>query len=235
MRTKLMAHMVAGYPDMLSSFEIGKTLIKCGVDYLEIQIPFSDPIADGVVIQQACQKSLSNGTNVKSCLALIAKLATLGTEIILMSYFNPILSYGPVKFFTECEAMGVTKFIIPDLPIEDKFYSEFEIFPVVSPLVSEELLKKIKVKSSTIYCTAGFGITGKTTSSAADLSTFLNSVKNITGKQVALGFGISSAAQVQELKSQADILIIGSQFIREYDKGGLDGLRSFATEIKKSL
>lgn len=237
-----MTHVVAGYPNFKKSLDLIKTLSSAGSDYIEIQFPFSDPIADGETIQIANIESINAGATINSSFELINAVKDIESELIIMTYFNIIFTHGISKFCEQAAKANCTGFIVPDLPFDslefDSFKVEAEkhglkIFYVVSPLISDARLDKVlQVANGFIYCISQLGTTGGSFQLDHELENFVGKLRSKTDLPVALGFGIRNKQHVEKAMSIADIAVIGSQIIREYNKNGLEGIEAFVSGIK---
>ena len=212
----------AGYPDLSTTAKLVIELEKKGVDIIELGVPFSDPLADGPVIQEASGYSLKKGTNLVKILDLVKKLRkTTSLPICLMSYYNPIFCFWEKRFVDQAVAAGVDGVIIPDLPPEEA--EEFIYYAnkkglanicFVAPTSSDARIKAIsKATRGFIYYVSLTGVTGSRKSLSADLKTNLARIKKITSKPVCVGFGISNAHQVREVAKISDGVIIGSAIV----------------------
>jgi tryptophan synthase alpha chain len=224
---KLVAYMMAGHPNKKKSLEVGKKLATSGIAALEIGIPFSDPLADGPVIQHAGQMALEHGMTVAAALELAAAVAREGIPIVLMTYINPILSHDPRRFAAEAAQAGVAGIIVPDLPIEEaepvagwlRAASLDTIF-MVSPTTPPERMASIGEHSSGfVYCVTVTGITGARTELPAGMKDLLGEVKKHTDLPVAAGFGISRPEHMKALRGSADAAVVGSAIVAQIDKG----------------
>lgn len=244
-KISLMTHIVAGYPNFATNKKVIQTMIKNGVSYVEIQFPFSDPMADGSTIVRANQGALDNGTTTKQCFELIQSLPKEQLPILIMTYYNLLYRYGIEKFFKKSVSMGVKGLIIPDIPFDEKrenFYTLFQQYdlmpvPVISPGIEKKRLQKIiKIvteKKSFIYVTLKVGITGASNNISEQGFNFLKQLKkNYPKLKIAVGFGISKKQQIEILKDYADIFIIGSKIINVVEKSGVKGLDTFLKELK---
>ena len=224
---KLVAYMMAGHPNKKRSLEVGKKLATSGIAALEIGIPFSDPLADGSVIQHAGQVALEHGMTVAAALELAAALAREGIPIVLMTYINPILSHDPRRFAAEAAQAGVAGIIVPDLPIEEaepiagwlRAASLDTIF-MVSPTTPPERMAAIGEHSSGfVYCVTVTGITGARNDLPAGMKDLLGEVKKLTELPVAAGFGISRPEHMKALRGSADAAVVGSAIVAQIEKG----------------
>jgi tryptophan synthase alpha chain len=228
-RSLFMAHMIAGYPSVDESEEVAAALVKGGTDIVEMQIPFSDPMADGPTIAVACEEALKKGATVASSLQLLEKISKLGAPVAVMSYVNPVFRFGIPEFVKTIKNAGASALIVPDCPFdteegrallaackaEDVFF-----IPVVSPGVPKERLEQLaKDSRGFVYCTSRQGITGANSKFAQELFTFVKELKDIFDLPIAVGFGVKSREDVTELRKHADIVIAGSVFVDAVKKG----------------
>jgi tryptophan synthase alpha chain len=216
------AFITAGYPDLTTTTKLVIELEKRCVDIIELGVPFSDPLADGAVIQEASGFSLKKGTNLVKILDLVRKLRkTVRLPICLMSYYNPIFCFGDKRFVEQAVKAGVDGVIIPDLPPDEA--KEFIRYAnlkglanicFVAPTSSDTRIKIIsKIAKGFIYYVSLTGVTGSRKKLNPDLKTKLAKIKKITAKPVCVGFGISGASQVKEVAKIADGVIIGSAIV----------------------
>ncbi len=241
-----MTHLVAGYPTKKDSIIVAKALIKNGADILEVQIPFSDPMADGPTITQACGEALASGIKVKDVLAMILSLSkTSNVPIVIMSYANIIFNYDIACFVKDAALAGASGIIIPDLPVDTKEGQEliaackkYNICPiiVISPGVSKERLKVLShFAEGFVYCTSRQGITGANSTFAKNLGQYLTEVKNIMQLPLAVGFGVKSAQDIKTIAPFAQIVVAGSVFISEMKKVKRKYLSSVIAKVMKTL
>ena len=224
---KLIAYMMGGHPNRKKSVEVGKKLATSGIAALEIGIPFSDPLADGPVIQRAGQVALEHGITVEACLELAAAIASEGTPIVLMTYINPILAYDPRKFAAEAAQAGVAGVIVPDLPMEESEpvtgwlrSASLDTVFMVSPTTSAQRLPSICDRSrGFVYCVTVTGITGARKEVPAGMQELIRKVKSHTELPVAAGFGMSRPEHMKALRGIADAAVVGSAIVAEIDRG----------------
>jgi len=216
------AFITAGYPDLSTTARLVMELEKNGVDIIELGVPFSDPLADGPTIQEASRLSLKQGTNLVKILDLVKQLRRhTSLPICLMTYYNPVFCFKEKSFVDKAVAVGVDGVIIPDLPYEEA--GEFSRYAnqkglanicFISPTSSRARIKAIlKVARGFIYYVSLTGVTGSRKSLAADLKTKLAEIKKLTTQPICVGFGISNARQVQEVRKISDGVIIGSAIV----------------------
>ncbi len=225
---KLVGYMMAGHPNKKRSLEVGKKLATSGIAALEIGIPFSDPLADGPVIQKAGQTALEHGMTVGASLELAAAVAREGIPIVLMTYINPVLSHDPRRFAAEAAQAGVAGVIVPDMPLEESEpvagwlrSASLDTVFMVSPTTSRERMAAICEHSSGfVYCVTVTGITGARTELPGGMKELLGEVKKHTTLPVAAGFGISRPEHMKSLRGNADAAVVGSAIVAEIDSGG---------------
>src|ERR1700730_13737803 len=225
---KLVAYMMAGHPNRKRSLEVGKKLVGSGIAALEIGIPFSDPLADGPVIQHAGQVALEHGMTVGAALELASALAGEGIPIVLMTYINPILAHDPRRFAAEAAQAGVAGVIVPDLPVEESEpvagwlrSASLDTIFMVAPTTSKDRMTSICEHSSGfVYCVTVTGITGARSDLPAGMKDLLAEVKKHTDLPVAAGFGISRPDHMKALRGSADAAVVGSAIVAEIDQGG---------------
>lgn len=224
MKNRIMTHIVAGYPNMKECEEIAISMAETGVSFIEIQIPFSDPIADGPTIMEANEKALLNGIKTEDCFTLIKRLnKKIKTPILIMTYFNIPFRYGLEKFCKKAKECGVYGLIIPDIPIDEEKYENYlseckkcglNAIQITSPLTSERRLRQISKNATVfVYCVSVFGTTGTRDKLSPDIAEYIKKVKKYIKLPLALGFGISNRNQVLEALKYADIAVIGSKII----------------------
>lgn len=242
---KIMAHLVAGYPNTNASFKLAETLASSGADILEIQIPFSEPAADGPTIVEACHVSLKNGFRTKDIFDFCGRVSKLGVPIVIMSYANPIMSIGIERFCRQAGKTGVSGLIVPDLPFDSEEGEKLlacskkygmNLIQVVSPSMSEDRLRRsIDCSQGMIYCTTKRGTTGGQTSISADLKKVVRAIRKQSDIKVAIGFGISSREDVEAVARLADIAVVGSALLRAFNQNGQEAVSKVLKNMKPSI
>lgn len=225
-RPAIMAHMVLGYPTLAKSEMIARALMKGGASYLELQIPFSDPIADGPTIMAANEQALREKVRPTDCLRAAARITrSTGIPVFLMSYANILYSFrGGVRGFCRAAARaGVQGLIVPDIPHEEtsvNYWKEARaagLLPIsfVSPVTSEARMTRIARQSRDgfLYCIARTGTTGVRSKVEQELGAYLRKVRKHFSIPLAVGFGISNRKHIDTLRGLADIAIVGSATI----------------------
>jgi len=225
----LMTHIVLGYPSFETNREVIKEMVGNGVDCIEMQIPFSEPMADGPVILKANQDSLANGTTIEDCLNFGAEMcAAHDIPFLYMTYYNIVYKYGEEGFLNRAAKAGIQGLILPDLPPEEGsgFYrvaKEKGIAPIMiySPTSKVERMSELAEHGGGfIYCTARRGVTGKHSALDSDFKTYLDRCRRTTSLPLAVGFGIQNRADIETLIGSADIGVVGSQTIKLVDEQG---------------
>lgn len=232
----LMTHIVMGYPSFEACHDMIDQMIAAGVDLMELQIPFSEPMADGPVILRANQKALEQGATVAKCLAFAKDMAaSYPIPFLFMTYANIPFRFGMERFAKATADMGLHGAIVPDLPIEESgdylhAMNQSGISPIqmFSPLTDDDRMAKIAaVSSGFIYCLARKGVTGADTQFSDDLTAYLARCRRAASMPIAVGFGIREKADMIYLQGRADIAVIGSQTIRVAEDHGVNAVREF--------
>lgn len=237
----LMTHIVLGYPSFEINREVIAQMVENGVDCIEMQIPFSEPMADGPVILKANQDSLANGTTVAECMAFGAEMSKqYDIPFLFMTYYNIIFKYGEEKFFKDCHENGIQGLIVPDLPPEmgTSFFQlakEFGIAPILifTPTSTDERMAELERQSDGfIYCAARRGVTGKQSEFDDDFNSYLSKCRKATRLPIAVGFGIRNFDDVSAITGRADIAVIGSQTINLVDEHGSQAVGPFIAGLR---
>ena len=242
-----MPYFPLGYPDLDTSIDVIEALAKNGADLIEVGLSFSDPLADGPVIQHATQIALEKGITIKKSLEAVKELRDRGVDIplILMGYYNPMLAYGLEKFIRDAVEAGADGFIIPDLPMEesDEFVgashdSPLPLIPMLAPTSSPERMEMIARNArGFIYLVSVTGITGERKSLAEGLGELIAQVREHTSAPVCVGFGIGTPEQAREVGEMADGVIVGTACVRTI--GGsetpVETAREFARSFREAM
>ena len=233
----------AGDPTIKDTYELVLEMEENGVDIMELGVPFSDPMAEGPIIQSANERALANNVNVNDIFKLVADLR-LKTQmpIILLLYYNSILSYSENAFFKECSKAGIDGLIIPDLPFEEREElleaskeTGVKVISLVSP-TSESRIKTIcREAEGFVYCISSLGVTGTRSEFKTDFDSFMGEVRKNTQIPTALGFGISNGEQAAKLKKYADGIIIGSAIVRLIEDNIHSDYKGKVIEFVKSV
>ena len=250
-----MPYFPLGYPDLDTSVDVIEALAKNGADLIEVGLSFSDPLADGPLIQKATQVALEQGITVKKSLEAVMELRNRGVDIplVLMGYYNPMLAYGLEKFVCDAIEAGVDGFIVPDLPLEesDEFISALEKFggrdassrdypliQMLAPTSPPERMETIaRNAKGFIYLVSVTGVTGERKSISEGLGELIARVQEHTTVPVCVGFGIGTPEQAKEVGALADGVIVGSACVRTIGRSGspVETAREFAREFQQAL
>ncbi|MEI7811507.1 MAG: tryptophan synthase subunit alpha [Ignavibacteria bacterium] len=215
--------LTAGFPDKENFAELALGVLEAGADMLEIGFPFSDPLADGPVIQYSSHQAIANGVNLSTVFEYIKIIkAETAKPLILMGYANPVLNYGVSKFLKKAKSAGANGLIIPDVPLEeyDAFFgadqSLTEIIMLTVPSSSEERIKKIDAKSrGFLYCVSVNGVTGERQGFNEAAIESIRKTYELVNNKMLIGFGISNADSIKAVSPYCDGVIIGSAVIKK--------------------
>lgn len=240
----LITYITSGDPSLTNTMELVLTMEKAGADIIELGIPYSDPLADGPVIQRTSTRALSKGVNVDSIFSMVLNLRH-ETEIplIFLVYYNTIFSYGIKKFLNRCKDCGIDGLIIPDLPLEERrILNEvmkdypIDLIALVAPTSYNRIKEIVKEGRGFIYCISSKGVTGTRKTFDEGLKDFIEEVRKYSKIPLAIGFGISNVESVKSLKDLADGLIVGSEIIKQIEKGiELGNIEGRVFELVKSF
>lgn len=239
--TLLMTHIVLGYPSFEVNREVVRQMVDNGVDLIEMQIPFSEPMADGPVIIKANQDALTAGAKVRECLDFAEEMTTThAIPFLFMTYYNILFKYGEEAFIKEAARIGIQGMIIPDLPPEEgESYltrtKEHDIAPILifAPTSTDERMRELAaVADGFIYCVARRGVTGSATSFDKAFDDYIGRCRKEAGLPLAVGFGIKDHADVAALRGRAEIAVIGSETIRLVDKEGPSAVGPFIAGLR---
>lgn len=238
----LVAYLTCGDPDLGTSRQIALAAIDAGADVLELGVPFSDPVADGPVIQRASERALRSGTSLAQVIALAAELrkARPKTGLIIFTYFNPVLRFGVERFARELAAGGIDGALITDLTLEEageyiaimRGHNLATVF-LAAPTSTDERLERIADASrGFVYAVSRTGITGEQQKLAADAGELVKRIRRFTSLPVAVGFGISNAEQFHSVGHFADAAVIGSAIVSIVEKYGKQSAERVAEFIQ---
>ena len=241
----LIGYFPAGYPTLEGSVEAAIAMCENGVDVLELGVPYSDPVMDGVVIQEATLEALENGFKLKQVFDAVREItAKVDTPVLVMTYWNPVLQYGVENFARDLVAAGgaglITPDLIPDeagdwLEISDK-YDLDRVFLGTPSSSNERMKTAADLSRGFVYAVSTMGITGARAEVDANARKVVAKVREVsTEANTAVGIGISTADQVVEVNSYSDGAIVGSAFVRAYAEGGVEALKSKTIELSARL
>ncbi|MFK7891026.1 MAG: tryptophan synthase subunit alpha [Granulosicoccus sp.] len=236
----LMTHIVLGYRDFDESLRVVERMVEAGVDLMELQIPFSEPMADGPVILHANAESLKAGASVDRCFEFAEGITQrFDIPFLFMTYYNILFKQGVAGFVERCRSIGIQGCIVPDLPpdegreyLEAMHAAELSPVHIFTPNSDTARMRHLNDNSSgMIYCVARKGVTGKNTEFSEDIEDYLERCRAATSLPLAVGFGVKSAEDVAFLRGKADIAVVGSETIRVLEREGVDGVAPFIRDL----
>lgn len=241
-KTALIPYLTGGFPSLEGAREVGEAYIEAGGDIVEIGVPFSDPLADGPVIQGTTTRAIRNGANTDYCLDLASGFAGR-VPVVFLVYYNTVMSRGVRAFLADCAANGVTGLVIPDLPVEEaREFSEMAeeadvgFCPLAAPTTAEGRLDGIGVAATGfVYCVSVSGVTGVREKLPPQAVEVLRRVKAKVSAPVALGFGIGSAEVARQAAREADGVIIGTKLMQIVEEGGPEAAGDWLSGISDAL
>ncbi|XVF21676.1 hypothetical protein REPUB_Repub12eG0110700 [Reevesia pubescens] len=243
-------YITAGDPDLSTTAEALKVLDSCGSDIIELGVPYSDPLADGPVIQAAATRSLARGTNFNAILSMLKEVVPkLSCPIALFTYYNPILKRGVEKFMSTVKDIGIHGLVVPDVPLEETevlrreaLKNKIELVLLTTPTTPRERMKAIvEASEGFVYLVSSTGVTGARASVSDRVQSLLREIKEVTTKPVAVGFGISKPEHVKQVAGWgADGVIVGSAMVKllgeaKSPEEGLKELEMFTKSLKSAL
>ena len=223
-----------------------RTMAKAGASLIEIGIPFSDPVAEGPVIQAASERALSTGVTTDDIFDMVKRLRT-GTEpltipLVFMTYLNPIYVYGVESFMTRCEEVGIQGVIVPDCPLEEKQELSHQakthgvaVISLIAP-TSEQRIEEIASQAEGfVYCVSSLGVTGMRSDIKTDLASIVQQIRQDTDIPVAVGFGISTPDQARAMASLSDGAIVGSAIVKQIGEWGSKGEKELYNYVRSMV
>jgi len=237
----LMTHIVIGYPSLEASYDIVEAMVAGGVDLMELQIPFSEPIADGPVILKANQEALAGGITVQECIDFGGRVARrFEIPFLFMTYYNILFKYGVDRFVTTAARNNVRGAIVPDLPPEEgadylQAMAGHGLDPIFifAPTTGDDRMQVIaRHARGFVYCVARKGVTGQQTDFSRELEQYLGRCRRATDLPLALGFGVKDKADVDFLTGKVDIAVIGTQTIRLVEEKGVGAVEAFIRGLR---
>lgn len=251
--TALIPFLSIGDPDVETSAAIILELEQAGADIVELGVPYSDPLADGPVIQRSSERALRNKITIIDCIKVARQCRSAGSALpfILFTYYNPVMQLGLERFFALLQENDISGIIIPDLPIEE--YQEVKelsvrysihLVPLVAPTSNDRIQKIVSEAAGFVYCVSSLGVTGTRSQFYSGIDDFLAIVRKSTSLPIAVGFGISSREQVLQFAGLVDGVVVGSAIVRQIEDAlpklaaaetraeGLLQIRDFVRQLK---
>ncbi len=235
-----------GDPDLDTTEKIVLEMAKNGADIIELGIPFSDPTAEGPVIQEANLRALKGGINTDKVFEFTKKIRSMvNVSLVYMTYANVIFSYGSEKFISKCKEVGIDAIIVPDVPFEEREeflpYCEkygIDFIYLIAPTSNERIKMIAKEAKGFIYVVSSLGVTGVRSSITTDISSIVKSIKEETDVPCAIGFGIQTPDQAKEMAKSSDGVIVGSKIIKLLHENGAEApsvIGKYVKEMKEAM
>jgi tryptophan synthase alpha chain len=247
-RKALITFVTAGDPDLDTTVELVRQMEENGADLIELGVPYSDPVAEGPVIQSANARALKNSIRISGLMRAVSRMReTVKVPLLYLLYFNCILQYGPSKFFRDCRNSGIDGVIVPDLPYEECFEikdiaAEFGVYIItlVSPTSRHRVDEIAKNAEGFLYCVSSLGVTGMRKDFDTDFDEFFTYVNKAAKIPTAIGFGISTTEHVKRLKNYSDGLIVGSAIVKKIENSmnptdAINNVNAFVRELRAAL
>ena len=243
--TAFIAFLTAGDPTVDKTVEYILEMVDAGCDLVEIGIPFSDPMAEGVVIQDANVRALKHNTTTDDVFDIVRRVREKSdVPIVFLTYINPVFFYGYEKFFKKCSEIGVDGIISPDLPYEEKgeiadiaLSNGVDVISLIAPTSKQRIQKIASEATGFIYVVSSLGVTGMRSEIKTDLNAILSDIREVTDLPLAVGFGINTPEQASNIGKIADGVIVGSaivKIIEEYGEDASEPLRQYVSSMKKA-
>lgn len=240
------AFITCGDPDLDTTENLIRTLADAGADLIELGIPFSDPTAEGPVIQEANLRALSGGVTTKKIFDMVREVRkSVQVPMVFMTYANVVFSYGTERFLQTAGEIGIDGLIFPDVPFEEK--GDFaptckkyglELISLIAPTSNERILKIAKEAEGFVYCVSSLGVTGLRSEITSDVETMVRLVREVTNIPVAIGFGISTPEQAAKMAGKADGVIVGSAIVRligQYGRNAAPYIAEYVKSMKTAI
>lgn len=230
-----------GDPDLETTAKIVKAMVENGADLIELGIPFSDPTAEGPVIQQANIRALSGGVTTDRVFELVRELRKdITVPMVFMTYANVVYSYGAERFLSACREIGIDGLILPDIPFEEKeeFISvcrenEVDLISMIAPTSEDRIAMIAKEAEGFIYIVSSLGVTGVRNEITTDVGKLAETVRANTKTPCAIGFGISTPEQAKVMAAKADGVIVGSAIVKKVEKYGREAANPVGEYVKE--
>jgi len=240
------AFITGGDPDIETTEKIILAIQEAGADLIEIGIPFSDPMAEGVVIQDADERALASGCTTDKLFDMVSRLRPkVQIPLLFMTYLNPIYTYGKERFLKGCQASGIDGIIVPDMPYEEKEELaplcetfNIDLISMIAPTSEERIAMIAKEAKGFLYCVSSLGVTGVRSEINTDLNKMISQVKKVSSIPCAIGFGVSSPKQAHDLGQIADGVIVGSAIVKLIAEHGRESalpVKQYVSEMKNQL
>jgi tryptophan synthase alpha chain len=243
--TAFIGFLTAGDPTIDKTVEFILEMDEAGCDLIEIGIPFSDPMAEGVVIQDANVRALKHNTTTDDVFDIVRRVREKSdVPLVFLTYINPVFFYGYEKFFKKCNELGVDGIISPDLPFEEKGEiadiareNDVDVISLIAPTSKQRIQMIANDATGFIYVVSSLGVTGMRAEIKTDLNSILEHIREVTDLPLAVGFGINTPEQASEIGKIADGVIVGSAIVKiigEYGEDATEHIREYVSTMKKA-
>lgn len=240
------AFITGGDPSLDTTERLIYAMDKAGADLIEIGIPFSDPVAEGPVIQAASQRALAGGCTTDKLFDLVAKVRkNCEKPIVFMTYINPVFTYGKERFMAKCAECGIDGIIIPDIPYEEKDElsaecksHDVQLISLIAPTSHERITMIAKEAEGFVYCVSSMGVTGVRSQINTDISSMVRLVKRVNDIPCAVGFGISTPEQAEKMAALSDGAIVGSAIVKlvaRYGENSIEKVSEYVKSMKTAV
>jgi tryptophan synthase alpha chain len=236
-------YIMAGDPSLEKTKEVVRLFEECGADIVELGVPFSDPLADGPTIQRASERALAQNVTLRTTISLVRELRhDTRVPIVIMTYFNPVFRYGTRDFISDAHDAGIDGVIIPDLPpdeagdfIRQARSSSLDTIFLLAPTSTDDRIKRVaRASSGFIYYVSMTGITGSTLHVDQSMKILISKIKNLSGKPVAVGFGVSNPDEASYISGLSDGVIVGSALVKKLHEAP-EELRKFLVDLRTAI
>lgn len=235
-----------GDPDLETTERLILAMAEAGADLIEIGIPFSDPVAEGIVIQEADERALRSGCTTDKLFEMISRVRKkTNIPLLFMTYLNPIYVYGKEHFISQCKDCGIDGVIVPDMPFEENDelknlcgQYEVDLISMIAPTSEERIAMIANEAKGFLYCVSSLGVTGVRSEIKTDIGEIIKHVKKVTDIPCAIGFGISTPEQAAAMASLSDGVIVGSAIVKliaAYGKDSVEPVKKYLAEMKKAI
>ena len=240
------AFVTGGDPDIETTEKLIPKMVEAGADVIEIGIPFSDPIAEGVVIQEADVRALQAGTTTDKLFEMLVRVRKkTQVPLVFMTYMNPIYTYGTERFMERCAQVGIDGVIIPDVPFEEKEEvskacqkAGVKLISMIAPTSKERIHMIAREAEGFLYCVSSLGVTGVRNKITTDITEMIEQVRQISDIPCAIGFGIATPEQAYEMAKITDGVIVGSAIVKliaQYGKKSIEPVCQYIQTMKKAI
>jgi tryptophan synthase alpha chain len=234
------AFITGGDPDIETTEKLVPAMAEAGADLIEIGIPFSDPVAEGIVIQEADERALKGGCTTDKLFDMVTRIRkTSDVPLLFMTYLNPVYTFGKEKFISRCVECGIDGIIVPDMPFEEKDelaqvceLNKIDLISMIAPTSEERISLIAKEAKGFIYCVSSLGVTGVRSNITTDIGKIVQKVREVTDVPCAIGFGISTPEQAGSMAKLSDGAIVGSAIVKLIAKSGKDSVESVSEYVR---